>query len=73
MDSDLSAFIPVPQLQRGILGAPVRSVIILGGGSAGWMAAAYLAKVLPQLRILVIESSEIDTIGVGEASIASIA
>ena len=54
-----------------------RRVLIAGGGTAGWLTAAYLARVLghgkptcPQITL--IESPEIGTIGVGEGSFATI-
>ncbi|OJY53809.1 tryptophan halogenase family protein [Sphingomonas sp. 67-41] len=50
--------------------APIRRVVIAGGGTAGWIAAAALAKLIgPLLEITLIESDEIGTIGVGESTI----
>jgi len=52
-------------------GSSVRKIVIVGGGSAGWMAAAALSR-KPGLQIELIESSDIGVIGVGEATLPTI-
>jgi tryptophan halogenase len=50
---------------------PIKNILIVGGGTAGWVAATCLNRFLdPQLcRITLVESANIGTIGVGEATV----
>ena len=47
----------------------IDSICIVGGGSAGWLAAAYFVVQLPQYAITLIESPTIPPIGVGESTL----
>ena len=54
---------------------PIRDITIVGGGTAGWMAAVFLVTRLnkrpdkPPVRVTLIESPNVPTVGVGEATV----
>ena len=50
----------------------MNKIIILGGGSAGWMTAATMIKTFPDKEIILIESPNAPTVGVGESTIGGI-
>lgn len=53
-------------MQNGV----VKSVVVLGGGTAGWLAACYLQRAFPKnLSITLVESKAVGRIGVGEATV----
>jgi tryptophan 7-halogenase len=57
-----------------MLSTPVNHIVIAGGGTAGWMTAAYLARWLEgrDMRVTLVESELIGSVGVGEATVPAI-
>lgn len=56
---------------------PIEHVVVVGGGSSGWLSAAYLTRMFgretaQRMRISLVESQDIGIIGVGEATIPSL-
>ena len=51
---------------------PIRKLIVVGGGSAGFMAALTLVKRLPAVQVEVVHSPDIPVIGVGESTTVAI-
>lgn len=47
----------------------LEKIVIVGGGSAGWMSAAALIKSFPEKEIIVIESPDVPSVGVGESTL----
>lgn len=50
----------------------MNKIVIVGGGSAGWMSAATMIKAFPNYEIVVVEPTEIPTVGVGESTLGHI-
>jgi len=48
----------------------LKKIVIVGGGSSGWLSAAALIKYCPEFEITLVESNNIPTIGVGESTTA---
>ncbi len=54
-------------------GQPIKNIVIAGGGTAGWMTAAALSKHFGKvLNVTLVESDDISTVGVGEATIPTL-
>jgi len=55
---------------------PIRNILVVGGGTAGWLTAAFLARTLGTaaggVQVTLVESSEIGIVGVGEGTFPSI-
>ena len=55
------------------LAKPIQTILIAGGGTAGWMAAAALQRTLgPHAKVQLVESEDIGIVGVGEATVPPI-
>jgi len=53
--------------------APIRSVLVVGGGTAGWLSAGFLHRALGRnVSVTLVESPNIPKIGVGEATVSSL-
>lgn len=46
----------------------LNKIVVVGGGTAGWMAALYAKKALPQSEVVVVESEDIGILGAGEGT-----
>ncbi|MFN3713103.1 MAG: tryptophan halogenase family protein [Alcanivoracaceae bacterium] len=56
--------------------SPIRRIVVLGGGTSGWMAAAYIRKTIEsrmqEASVICVESPEVATVGVGEATVPNL-
>lgn len=50
----------------------IKSICIVGGGTSGWMSAAAISKMLPNIKLTLVESAAIPIIGVGESTLGHI-
>lgn len=50
----------------------INDIVIVGGGSAGWMTASTIIKLIPDVNVTVIESANIPIVGVGESTVGGI-
>ena len=51
---------------------PVNNIIIVGGGTSGWMCASTLISCFPDKKVTLVESPNIPTIGVGESTLSGL-
>ena len=61
-----------PASRSLVMHEPIRNVVILGGGSAGWLAAITFRRIMPDLNVTVVQSANVPVIGVGESTTAFI-
>ena len=55
------------------MSSPIRSILVVGGGTAGWLTAAFLARTLgPRMAITLVEPPTFGVIGAGEGSFPSL-
>lgn len=52
--------------------AKVKNIVVVGGGSAGWMTASTIVKLIKDVNITVIESPNVPIVGVGESTVGGI-
>lgn len=50
----------------------MKNIVVVGGGTAGWITSLYAQKLFPNSKITLIESDKVDIIGVGESTTPSI-
>lgn len=50
----------------------VKNIVIVGGGSAGWMTASTIVKQISNVNVTVVESPNVPTVGVGESTVGGI-
>ena len=62
--------VSLPETESNTTAPEIRSVLVLGGGSAGLLTALTLKRMQPALSVTLVYSSEIGTIGVGEGTTA---
>ena len=58
--------------EKALLDSSITSIVILGGGTAGCLAALGIRKHLPEIPVTLVRSSKMGVIGVGEGTIWSV-